>query len=70
MIVKIQTSIHTTHAAQQVIVYNEDRSFFVEFDMDNGTRYHMMGKKKKFFEVEIADNKKFNIIKELSDQGW
>lgn len=33
-IVKVQKSLHTTHAKQQILIYNQDRSIYYQGDAD------------------------------------
>ena len=69
MIVKVQQSQYTTTNYRQVLVYNEDRSVYLEGDLPKKLGKLLGDRHKAYFKIEIVDNK-LNILGEVEAQDW
>lgn len=69
-IVKVQLSLATNHAKQQVLVYNKDRSIFWQDTAGEEIIATMAGRPKAFFEATRNKKGVIEIGAEVSDPGW
>lgn len=76
MIVKIQASQYTTAGQQQMLIYNEDRSFQMQEPITKEIKDALGNRVKAYFIAEIIDadsltkNPEIVIIEETITQDW
>lgn len=69
MIVKVQLSLMTSEAEQQMLVYNKDRTIWWEGPATAIVRLAMQGDAKAFFEAELVGTE-VQIGERVKDPGW
>jgi DnaJ-class molecular chaperone len=69
-IVKVQLSLATNHAEQQVLVYNKDKSVFWQDVAGEDIVKTMAGRPKAFFSASRNKKGVIEIGEEVSDPGW
>lgn len=70
MIVKVQRSIKTTHSEPQVLVYNEDRSFFLEEGMSEEVADLLAGRLKIYCKARRTGKGMIELGEEVKGQRW
>lgn len=70
MIVKVQSSLHSTEKCRQVLVYNKDKSLTYQCDLKKSISDLLNGRPKAFFDADIDCVGRFTINWEVCDQGW
>jgi hypothetical protein len=70
MILKVQVSIFSTHGTAMALIYNEDRSFVLEFRASERLLKKMGDEPKRFFEAEVSQDGGVSLISLAPDPGW
>ena len=70
MIIKVQVSLFTTEAKQQVFMYNQSRDLEWQCDATPELLALMAGEPKKFFNAHWTKVRGFRIIDEAPWQDW
>jgi hypothetical protein len=70
VIVKVQVSLFTTESAQQVLVYNEDRSVMYQGDVTQDILDAMGGAPRRYFFAVINDDNTIGIEDPAPEQTW
>ena len=76
MLVKVQVSIDTNQDQQQVLVYNEDKSYQWVGPASEDVLNEMKGRLKVFFEASLTPDpnkpggKLIELNHEVEEQGW
>lgn len=69
IIIKVQMSLMTSESNQQLLVYNKDRSIYMQGDAGKDIAEVMAGRPKVFFEATLT-NGLIEVGKEVPDPGW
>ena len=69
MIVKIQASQYTTAGQQQMLIYNEDKSFQMQEPITKEIKKILGNRLKAYFIAELINNE-LAIIEETVSQDW
>jgi hypothetical protein len=76
MVVKIQQSLNSSDNIKYVLIYNKDKSIFIQL---NAVDDHevvkpiliaLESRAKAYFEVDLDDNSNLKLIEEVSSQPW
>lgn len=72
MIVKVQLSLHTTCAARQVLIYNEDRSVTYQGDITPDVAKIMGDENKAYFKAKLRRDGTIELFENyrIGDQAW
>lgn len=74
MIVKIQISLDSSDDVRRMLIYNKDRSFLSETELDPDVEALVQGRSKTFFDATIVnsthDSAQLVLIAEVPDPGW
>lgn len=69
-VIKMQLSLETNLDAQQVLVYNEDRSIMYQQAVIPEILEIMKGRPKAYFYARMAPDKMLDILEEAPEQEW
>jgi hypothetical protein len=67
MIIKIQIS--QNDGGQNMLIYNEDRSFKHQFPVSEEVKAYMKGSPKAYFNADVS-GKDIKILSKAPDQDW
>lgn len=70
VLVKVQQSIATGHDKQQVLVYNQDRSIFAQFDMTPDLKRALKGDLKSYWFATLRPNGELTLDRRTGWRTW